>query len=83
MTYATNSYDTDDVGSLTEGTIQLYAPTEDAAISMHGAFGDEMIKVTKDGFYVRGKKVPADDQEAETVYNAFKQWLTWANLQRR
>ena len=43
----------------------------------------EMIKITDDGFWVRGVKVPQDDKEAETVYNAFKQWLAWANLQQR
>jgi hypothetical protein len=43
---------------------------------------DEMIRVAADGFYVRGVRVPADEQEAETVYQAFKQWLAWANLQR-
>ena len=44
---------------------------------------DEMIRVDKDGFYIRGVRVPADAQEAETVYNAFKQWLVWANLQQQ
>ena len=43
---------------------------------------EEMIRVAADGFYVRGVRVPADEQEAETVYQAFKQWLAWANLQR-
>ena len=62
---------------------EFYEPPPDAGISMHAAGGDEMLKVTKDGFYVRGKKVPADDKEAETVYNAFKQWLAWANLQQQ
>ena len=47
------------------------------------AGGAEMLRVAKDGFYVRGKKVPVDDKEAETVYNAFKQFLTWAELNRR
>lgn len=47
------------------------------------AGGTEMLRVAKDGFYVRGEKVPADDKEAETVYNAFKQFLTWAELNRR
>ena len=47
------------------------------------AGGTEMLRVAKDGFYVRGVKVPADDREAETVYNAFKQFLTWAELNRR
>lgn len=64
-------------------TYEIYKPDPDAGITMHAQGGDEMIKVTKDGFYVRGVKVPADDKEAETVYNAFKQWMVWANLQRR
>lgn len=64
-------------------TYELQKPNPDAGITMHAAGGDEMIKVTKDGFYVRGVKVPADEKEAEAVYNAFKQWLTWAQLQQR
>ncbi len=47
------------------------------------ANSDEMIRIDETGFYVRGVKVPADEHEALTVYNAFKQWLAWANLQRR
>ena len=47
------------------------------------AGGTEMLRVSQDGFYVRGVKVPADDKEAETVYNAFKQFLVWAELNRR
>lgn len=47
------------------------------------AGAEEMIRVAADGFYVRGVRVPADEKEAETVYNAFKQWLAWANLQRK
>ena len=47
------------------------------------AGGVEMLRVAQDGFYVRGQKVPADDKEAETVYNAFKQFLVWAELNRR
>jgi hypothetical protein len=47
------------------------------------AGGTEMLKVAQDGFYVRGVKVPADDKEAETVYNAFKCFLMWAELNKR
>jgi len=54
---------------------------EPSAISCY-AGGTEMLRVAKDGFYVRGEKVPADDKEAETVYNAFKQFLVWAELHR-
>jgi hypothetical protein len=40
----------------------------------------EMLKITKDGFYVRGVKVEQSDKEAETVYNAFAAWLTYHSL---
>lgn len=35
----------------------------------------ELLKVTEDGFYVRGVKVEADEQEAAAVYKAFKSFL--------
>lgn len=41
---------------------------------------DEMLKFSDKGFWVRGVRVKQDDKEAEIVYNAFKQWLTWAQL---
>ena len=42
----------------------------------------EMLRVTEDGFYVRGVRVEADDREAATVYNAFKEFLVWGRLSR-
>ena len=73
-----------DVDSWSEFNVeyQIHTPQEPSAISLMMAGQDEMLRVAPDGFYVRGKKVPVDDKEAETVYLAFKQWLTWANLQR-
>ena len=44
--------------------------------------GEEMLRVGPDGFWVRGKRVAQDDREAETVYNAFKAWMTWAQLNK-
>jgi hypothetical protein len=44
--------------------------------------GVEMLRVAEDGFYIRGEKVPVDDREAETVYNAFKEFLVWNRLSR-
>jgi uncharacterized protein YprB with RNaseH-like and TPR domain len=41
-----------------------------------------MLKITKEGFYVRGVKVPQDEREAEVVYKAFHQWMMWATLNR-
>ena len=42
----------------------------------------EMLRVGEDGFYVRGVKIEQDEKEAEKVYNAFHQWLTWTTLNR-
>jgi hypothetical protein len=46
------------------------------------AGGEEMLRVGTDGFWVRGKKVEQDDNEASAVYNAFKAWMSWAQLNR-
>ncbi len=47
------------------------------------AGGTEMLKVGPDGFWVRGVKVKQDDNEAEIVYNAFKSFLMWSELNRK
>ena len=64
-------------------TIQLHTPSESAGVSFHVANNDEMLRITKDAFYVRGQPVPIDAHEARTVYHAFQGWLTWQNMQRR
>ena len=46
------------------------------------AGGAEMLRVSPNGFWVRGVLVPQDDNEAVTVYNAFKAWMTWAQLNK-
>jgi hypothetical protein len=46
------------------------------------AGGAEMLRVSPEGFWVRGVKVKQDDTEALTVYNAFKAWMTWAQLNK-
>ena len=61
---------------------QLHTPKQPNAITLMMSGQDEMLRIAEDGFYVRGKKIPQDDKEAAVVYNAFKQWLAWANLQR-
>lgn len=43
----------------------------------------EMLRVSPNGFWVRGVKIEQDDKEAETVYNAFKAWMMWAKLNER
>ncbi len=46
------------------------------------AGGEEMLRVGPEGFWVRGVRVEQDDTEAATVYNAFKAWMAWAQLNR-
>ena len=48
-------------------------------ISLTGG-GEEMLRISEDGFYVRGVKVKQNKREARAVYNAFKQWMTQAIL---
>ena len=45
------------------------------------AGGEEMLRVSPDGFWVRGVKVEQDEGEAQAVYDAFKQWMAWTSLQ--
>jgi hypothetical protein len=40
--------------------------------------GEEMLRISKDGFYVNGVKVKQGKREAKAVYEAFKKWMTHA-----
>ena len=57
-----------------------FAPVANTITCMAG--GAEMLRVSPEGFWVRGQKVAQDDREAETVYNAFKAWMAWAQLNK-
>jgi len=59
----------------------MTSDTEESTISFRGG-SEEMLRVARDGFYIRGKRVNQDEKEAELVYNTFHQWLTWATLNR-
>lgn len=48
-----------------------------------GSPSTEMLKVGPDGFWVRGVKIEQDEQEAKRVYEAFKGWMIWSELNRR
>ena len=54
-------------------------PDEGITFSCHE---HDMLRITKNGFFVRGVRATADDQEAEQVYNCFKEWLSWHTLNR-
>lgn len=64
-----------------EDWITIQDPYAHNNITLTGG-GEEMLRVAEDGFYVRGVRVEADAKEAEQVYRAFKQWLTWASLSK-
>jgi hypothetical protein len=78
-------FEAEEIGQLISNTTIGIDP--DFKAHQHGltmiAGGTEMLRVAQDGFYVRGVKVTQDDREAEIVYNAFKQFLVWAELNRR
>ena len=40
----------------------------------------ELLKISEDGFYVRGVKVPVDENEGKAVYKAIKQFLVESAL---
>ena len=71
-------------GAVPDGPNPMLSIREDTpptSIVLNGG-SVEMLRVAKDGFYVRGEKVPVDDKEAETVYNAFLQWMSYMALTR-
>jgi hypothetical protein len=63
------------------GFALTYSDSFQNSISFHGA-GEEMLRLGPSGFYVRGVKLDLDDNEAKIVYNSFKEWLTWQQLNR-
>lgn len=42
----------------------------------------EMLRIGPDGFYVRGKKIPVDENEGQAVFKALKRFLVEAELRR-
>lgn len=61
-------------------TVGIKDPIPDNIVLTSG--DAEMIKITSEGFWVRGVQVTQDDKEAETVYDAFKQFLMWRELHK-
>ena len=53
-------------------------PHQDSVVLQAGNI--DMLRISPDGFYVRGVKLAQDDDEAAKVYESFKAWLAWAQL---
>jgi hypothetical protein len=50
--------------------------SDDSVLNFYtGTTGEIMLKISPDGFYVRGKKLEQDESEARAVYDAFMTWL--------
>jgi hypothetical protein len=43
---------------------------------------EPILKISEEGFWVRGVKIEQDDKEAQAVYNAFKEWMVWSSMTR-
>ena len=62
-------------------TVQMRGPNSETITLNAGV--DEMLKISEQGFWVRGVQVPQDEREARIVYDAFREWMTWASLTRK
>ena len=72
--------DSKDIIVAPDGPYALRNDTPAAITCMAG--GVDMLKVSPEGFWVRGVKVQQDEQEAQKVYEGFKAWMMWAQMTR-
>ena len=61
--------------------LTMNSPNQPNAVTFLSG-GVEVLKCSDKGFWVRGQLVEQDDKEAQTVYNSFKEWLIWQQLNR-
>jgi hypothetical protein len=61
--------------------LTINGPDQPNAVTFFSG-GVETLRISDKGFWVRGTLVDQDDKEAQTVYNSFKEWLAWAQLNR-
>jgi hypothetical protein len=62
--------------------LSINSPVETNTINFRTSSETTILKITDEGFWVRGVKVPQDEQEAKTVYKAFRQFMVEAELKR-
>lgn len=75
-------YRLDSNGNLEIGTTKsVFSINQRGEINLNDSLG-EMLKITSEGFYVRGVKVEQDIDEAKRVYEAFRSWLVWTTFAR-
>jgi hypothetical protein len=59
---------------------EFHDPTPNSIACLAG--GEEVLRIGPEGFWVRGIKVEQGPGEAEAVYKAMKEFLTWTQLTR-
>jgi len=67
-------------GAIVGHTIGKAPPLPNTIIFHSIENGDEMMKISPDGFYVRGEKIQKDGDEVRKVYDAFVSWLKTTGL---
>ena len=60
--------------------VKFHEDSTPANTTIFTCAGDEVLKITPEGFWVRGTKVEQGPKEAQEVYHAFNQWLMWTRL---
>lgn len=74
----------DNIYTIQHMTQYKFAEPVTSNIVFHtNAMEEPLLKISNEGFWVRGVKVPQDDKEAEAVYNAFREWMAWSSLTRQ
>ena len=63
-----------------DGPYQMRTENSNTITCMAG--GEEMLRCSPDGFWVRGVKEEQDAGEAQKVYEGFKAWMMWAQMTR-
>jgi len=61
---------------------ELWDEHKNNTVIFNAGIDDEMLKIAPDGFYVRGVAVEQGPGEAEAVYKAFKEFMTWAIISK-
>lgn len=62
------------------GILDNQAPPNNIVLNISNS--TEMLRVSPEGFWIRGVKVEQGPNEAEAVYNAIKQMIMWDTLKR-
>lgn len=66
--------------STSAGATGYEAPPNQIIFSSHAGEKPPMLRITPEGFFVRGEPVAIGADEARAVYDAFIMWMREANM---